>query len=368
MADRFSPHTGFSWLKPFLIIAFSALVAAGCKTTVSVPGGMPAPPGGMPAPPSGGMPSPGGGMPSPPSPPGGQTGGESSPSGSESGESGGESSPSGSESGESGPQMPGGEVGSFPSEETMGPPPMPSEMGGGSGTDDQTLESGPTASTGGDGDGDSESEWDDESASNDSECGDTGGLPGGVGGMGQAGECVGGGGGGSSSSESSDSSAASGGGSQSADSSVQGTGGAGQVGEFPSESDAERAARLGRELDESIGGFDEVLMEEQQEISSVGRNTEGFGEGVEGDGGISLGEQGMSTGGITVANTAGGAVGSSPIDELSTEEIRSRTPEDIPVTADDDIIARQLREAALAEEDPELRDRLWEEYRKYRGL
>jgi hypothetical protein len=292
-------------------------------------------------------------MPSPPSPSGG--------------ESGGESSPSGSESGESGSETPGGEVGSFPGDESMGPPPMPGEMGGGSGTDDPALEGGPTSSTGGEGDGDGDSEWDDESASNESECGDTGGLPGGVGGMGQAGECVGGGGGGSSSSDSSSSSAA-GGGSQSADSSVQGTGGAGQVGEFPSESDAERAARLGRELEESIGGFDEVLMEEQQEISAVGRNTEGFGEGVEGDGGISLGEQGMSTGGITVANTTGGLRGGSPIDELSQEEIRSRTPEDIPITADDDIIARQLREAALAEEDPELRERLWEEYRKYRGL
>ena len=76
----------------------------------------------------------------------------------------------------------------------------------------------------------------------------------------------------------------------------------------------------------------------------------------------------MSTGGITVANTSGGMPGSSPIDEMTQEEIRSRTPEDIPMTADDDIIARQLREAALAEEDPELRERLWEEYRKYRGL
>ena len=35
---------------------------------------------------------------------------------------------------------------------------------------------------------------------------------------------------------------------------------------------------------------------------------------------------------------------------------------------DDDIVAKQLREAALAEEDPELRERLWEEYRKYKGL
>ena len=35
---------------------------------------------------------------------------------------------------------------------------------------------------------------------------------------------------------------------------------------------------------------------------------------------------------------------------------------------DEDIVAKQLREAALAEEDPELRERLWAEYRKYNGL
>ena len=40
---------------------------------------------------------------------------------------------------------------------------------------------------------------------------------------------------------------------------------------------------------------------------------------------------------------------------MSDEQIRERTPEDIPILVDDDIIARQLREAALAEEDPVLR-------------
>ena len=33
---------------------------------------------------------------------------------------------------------------------------------------------------------------------------------------------------------------------------------------------------------------------------------------------------------------------------------------------DDDIVARQLREAAMKETDPELRERLWEEYRQYK--
>ena len=155
------------------------------------------------------------------------------------------------------------------------------------------------------------------------------------------------------------------------------------MGEFPEESDAERAERLGQELEESLGGFDETLQEEQDEISAAGRSTEGFGEGSQGSGGggISLGQQGSGSGGggggggggnnsgggnqISVAND--GVSRESPVAGMSQEEIRERTPDDIPITVDDDIIARQLREAALTEEDPALRERLWEEYRKYSG-
>ena len=41
-------------------------------------------------------------------------------------------------------------------------------------------------------------------------------------------------------------------------------------------------------------------------------------------------------------------------------------PEDIPDGQDDDIVARQLREAATSEQDPELKEKLWEEYKKYK--
>jgi hypothetical protein len=231
-------------------------------------------------------------------------------------------------------------------------------------------ESGPA----GEGDSEEASDWEDETASSESECGDSGALPGGIGGMGQDGECIGGGGGGgSSSAASSSSSSASGGGASGggggggAEGSVQGTGGAGSVGEFPEESDAERAERLGQELDESIGGFDETLQDEQDQISSAGRSTEGFGEGTTGSGGggISLGQQAGGGTPVSVANTS--VSRQSPTAGMSHEEIRERTPEDIPITVDDDIIARQLREAALTEEDPVLRERLWEEYRKYSG-
>lgn len=152
-------------------------------------------------------------------------------------------------------------------------------------------------------------------------------------------------------------------------------GGSGEVGQFP-EGDPEKAEQLGKELDESVGDFDEVLMEEQREIETVGRNTEGYGTGSSGASGgrISLGEQSvgaMGGGGASGgAGGSGGAAGggSNPLEGMDDSEIARRTPDDIEVIMDDDIVAKQLREAALAEEDPELRERLWEEYRKYKGM
>jgi hypothetical protein len=41
-------------------------------------------------------------------------------------------------------------------------------------------------------------------------------------------------------------------------------------------------------------------------------------------------------------------------------------PESLPDGQDDDIVARQIREAAESETDPGLREKLWEEYRKYK--
>ncbi len=341
-----------SWLKTLLAIAFVAFVTSACKETMSGPSGVPmppsgspSPPGGMPAPPSGGPPSspggqqsppggqqspPGGGMPSPPS--GGSDGG-SQPSG---GMPPGSQGPSGSSDGADGADGSGGEVGAFPDggggEESI--PPPPSERGGGGADGSEGGEPGEAGEAG------DPSEWEEETSAQ-SECGDSGSMPGGIGGMGQEGDCLGGGG-----------------------------GGAGDVGEFPEESAAERAERLGRELDKSVGGFDEVLQEEQREVAAVGRNMEGFGGGAAGqgsaDGGISLGEQAGGNDPVAVANTRMSR--ESPIDAMSQEEIRERTPDDIPIRVDDDIIARQLREAALAEDDPELRERLWEEYRKYSGI
>jgi hypothetical protein len=45
----------------------------------------------------------------------------------------------------------------------------------------------------------------------------------------------------------------------------------------------------------------------------------------------------------------------------------SSLPPDVADARDDDIVARQLREAAMQETDPELQEKLWEEYRRYKG-
>jgi hypothetical protein len=41
-------------------------------------------------------------------------------------------------------------------------------------------------------------------------------------------------------------------------------------------------------------------------------------------------------------------------------------PPGIPDGSDDDVVARQLREAAEKETSPALKAKLWEEYRKYK--
>ena len=348
-----------SWLKPLLVIAVATLFTAACKdSAVQGSSGGGGPSGGSPGgPPSGGMPSPGGGMPSP----GGSSGsGSPSPSG--------DSSDGGASGGSSGGA---GDVGAIP--------PPPGQGGGGGGIEG---ESGGGADGGGDvsGGGGIENPFgnaDSSDSDNDSECGDTGALPGGIGGMGREGECLSSESPSASESESESSSSAAdsgggGGGGGSSGGATTGTGGAGSVGEFPAESSAERADRLGRELDESIGGFDETLGAEQREIAAAGRVIEGYdiaGEEGQGSGGlISLGGQSASTEGQFGSVGGGRTPISEPLAGLTQQDIEELTPDDIPTMVDDDIIARQLREAAIVEKNPDLRDRLWDEYRKYKGI
>jgi hypothetical protein len=86
-------------------------------------------------------------------------------------------------------------------------------------------------------------------------------------------------------------------------------------------------------------------------------NREGNGQNGNGSGQSGQGQQGQGNGQGGGGGYGGGAGGGSGPNTV---------PADIPDGSDDDVVARQLREAAMNETDPELRERLWQEYRNYK--
>lgn len=78
------------------------------------------------------------------------------------------------------------------------------------------------------------------------------------------------------------------------------------------------------------------------------------------------GEEGTAT----VGEGAGSGEGAGPpVEEGGAEQSDRRNSQPGKVeleTGDDDVVARQLREAAEEEADPELKKKLWKEYRKYK--
>jgi len=152
----------------------------------------------------------------------------------------------------------------------------------------------------------------------------------------------------------------------------------------------EEQAGLEGKLDKSLSEFDELLLKEQElleerrETSAVDPAAAGGASGGGGSAGEEAGGGGeFETGEFEGSEQAeaGGATGGSP-DRPQAEPVESapgapmgdetddrsddRVPPDVGDGSNDDIVARQLREAAMKEEDPELREKLWDEYRAYK--
>ena len=90
--------------------------------------------------------------------------------------------------------------------------------------------------------------------------------------------------------------------------------------------------------------------------------------GTGGDHDQGVGAAGTWGGGESVgANTQPKEPGVGPGVQKGGPTPRWDLPEGVGDGSDDDVVARQLREAAQAETDPETRRRLWEEYKKYKG-
>lgn len=155
---------------------------------------------------------------------------------------------------------------------------------------------------------------------------------------------------------------------------------------------AERMATLDAELNQALGRFDDMLLQEEQRVKAdrpvTGPTGAAGGGGGEGAGESETeAEAGVATGATrTQSDGERGGEGASGADGAATQagaapagasgdaagrggdqRAAARAPEDIPDGSDDDVVARQLREAAEKETDPELKAKLWEEYRRYKA-
>lgn len=153
----------------------------------------------------------------------------------------------------------------------------------------------------------------------------------------------------------------------------------------------DRRAQIDRRFDETFAVFDARMRKEQEAVSeerasggggASGSGADPSGEGGDGDpessagagpgetepgdgamGGSGVpGSPGEDAGDQSGSEGGGGGVGGGAKGGSGPNTV----PADIPDGRDDDIVARQLREAAMKETDPELRERLWDEYRQYK--
>jgi len=137
------------------------------------------------------------------------------------------------------------------------------------------------------------------------------------------------------------------------------------------------AGRLDGELDRRFIEFDDMILGKREALTDQA-NAEGAAGGssggYSGDGDDPLQtamiDEDLPTAGAgSRQSESGGSGGGDGGNEPSLpDENRPEfeLPADIGPGQDDDIIARQLREAAMKEKDPELRAKLWDEYRKYK--
>jgi len=107
----------------------------------------------------------------------------------------------------------------------------------------------------------------------------------------------------------------------------------------------------------SVFGDDNPLFEEADITEDSDGPIGSTSDETEGNGGDIYSENSSETDRETVASRNGG---------VNTSKGGSQVPSNIPDGNDDDIVARQIREAAMKEQDPVLREKLWEEYRKYK--
>lgn len=155
------------------------------------------------------------------------------------------------------------------------------------------------------------------------------------------------------------------------------------VDDFALSSD-EKIEALDQQLDDSFTEFDTMILEQQASATALGVPFDDqSGDTTEADesfededlfeeGDLYEGLPGYGDNSEDGRNTNGSdeAADGSDTQRQGTQTAGSSSgtvPADIPSGSDDDIVARQIREAASKEQDPVLREKLWDEYRKYKN-
>ena len=136
------------------------------------------------------------------------------------------------------------------------------------------------------------------------------------------------------------------------------------------EGDAEEALR------ESMGDYDREIGRERVAMSEAGRGmsrgTDGMTDGPGHSGGAMVTIPNMPTGASGGIRSTGAKGANEPEgngEPSEDPEPKFEIPEDIAKTqGSGDQVAQQILEAAEQEENPQLREALWEEYRKHMGL
>lgn len=140
--------------------------------------------------------------------------------------------------------------------------------------------------------------------------------------------------------------------------------------------DAEQTNALNQELQRQLREFDALMRKAHENAALERAAIAARGGSPDSDlmrgngGGLQEPPEGIGAGGAANRTTG---LGNTP-DQSGEAPVGARPPPlsgraeaNLPDGADDDIVSRQLREAAERETDPVLRDKLWEEYRKYKG-
>lgn len=149
----------------------------------------------------------------------------------------------------------------------------------------------------------------------------------------------------------------------------------------PSLSRAQRIVLMEKAFYDSINRFEACKFADQSSSSSANNSGGGSGSGAEGDAEQS---DGLSENNATASQEMQGTDPALEIPPSMTEQDmqdsesgitqspasarNGAVPKDIPAANNDDAIAAQIRLAAESETDPEIREKLWNEYRKYKGL